>query len=213
MGDLGAGIFEGADGGMSAADPEERERAARAHAGSRCRRRRCRSRSAWSRPSGATHLLDFLDDAAAEGGRMIAQTHCRGISVLLSFEDEAALRPAARVARPACATPRPAAALCSRDAERRRPYVDAATRRELRRVARRRRAGPPARLRGHPRLRARPAAEPDGRRRRARTRCAPRRGDDRPRASIPTASSSSSSRACTRRTRTCCSRRCATRAR
>ena len=31
-------------------------------------------------------LLDFLDEAAAEGARMIAQTHCRGISVLLSLK-------------------------------------------------------------------------------------------------------------------------------
>ena len=35
---------------------------------------------------GAEHLLDFLDEAAAAGGRVIAQTHCRGISVLLSFK-------------------------------------------------------------------------------------------------------------------------------
>ncbi len=31
-------------------------------------------------------MLDFLDDAAAAGGRVIAQTHCRGISVLLSLK-------------------------------------------------------------------------------------------------------------------------------
>ena len=31
-------------------------------------------------------LLDFLDEAAAAGARMIAQTHCRGISVLLSLK-------------------------------------------------------------------------------------------------------------------------------
>ena len=30
--------------------------------------------------------LDLLDDTAAEGGRMFAQTHCRGVSVLLSFK-------------------------------------------------------------------------------------------------------------------------------
>jgi len=35
---------------------------------------------------GAGHLLDFLDEAAAAGGRVIAQTHCRGISVLLSLK-------------------------------------------------------------------------------------------------------------------------------
>ncbi len=31
-------------------------------------------------------LLDFLDEAAAAGGRVIALTHCRGISVLLSLK-------------------------------------------------------------------------------------------------------------------------------
>ena len=36
--------------------------------------------------AGAGHLLDFLDDVAAAGGRAIAQTHCRGISVLLSLK-------------------------------------------------------------------------------------------------------------------------------
>ena len=34
---------------------------------------------------GAGHLLDFLDDVADAGGRAVAQTHCRGISVLLSL--------------------------------------------------------------------------------------------------------------------------------
>ena len=34
----------------------------------------------------AGYLLDFLDEAAAAGARMIAQTHCRGISVLLSLK-------------------------------------------------------------------------------------------------------------------------------
>jgi N-acyl-D-aspartate/D-glutamate deacylase len=34
---------------------------------------------------GAGHLLDFLDGVADAGGRAIAQTHCRGISVLLSL--------------------------------------------------------------------------------------------------------------------------------
>jgi N-acyl-D-aspartate/D-glutamate deacylase len=34
----------------------------------------------------AGHLLDFLDAAAEAGARFIAQTHCRGISVLLSFK-------------------------------------------------------------------------------------------------------------------------------
>jgi N-acyl-D-amino-acid deacylase len=85
MGTLGAGIFEGADGGMMAPDPERRTRALT----------RMRTLAATTRVPmtfgfvairGAGHLLDFLDDAAAGGGRVIAQTHCRGISVLLSFK-------------------------------------------------------------------------------------------------------------------------------
>lgn len=85
MGDLGAGIFEGADGGMSATDPDARERSLG----------RMISLAADTQvpmtfglvaTREAAHLLDFLDDAAAVGGRIIAQTHCRGISVLLSLK-------------------------------------------------------------------------------------------------------------------------------
>jgi N-acyl-D-aspartate/D-glutamate deacylase len=35
---------------------------------------------------GGVEMLDLIDRTAAEGGRMIGQTHCRGISVLLSFK-------------------------------------------------------------------------------------------------------------------------------
>ena len=85
MGDLGAGIFEGADGGMSATDPDAREQSLN----------RMMSLAADTKvpmtfglvaTREAAHLLDFLDDAAAVGGRIIAQTHCRGISVLLSLK-------------------------------------------------------------------------------------------------------------------------------
>ncbi len=37
-------------------------------------------------PSGGPRTLEMLDVIAAEGGRVIGQTHCRGISVLLSFK-------------------------------------------------------------------------------------------------------------------------------
>jgi N-acyl-D-aspartate/D-glutamate deacylase len=36
--------------------------------------------------TGAEQLLGFLDDTAAAGGRAIGQTHCRGISVVLSLK-------------------------------------------------------------------------------------------------------------------------------
>ncbi|MCU1374462.1 MAG: hypothetical protein JWO68_1748 [Actinomycetia bacterium] len=85
MGDLGAGIFEGADGGMNTSDPELGAR-------SLGRMQALAAESQVPMTFGlvatkeAGHLLDFLDDAAAAGARMIAQTHCRGISVLLSLQ-------------------------------------------------------------------------------------------------------------------------------
>jgi len=85
MGDLGTGIFEGADADMSATDPEvrtdglDRMAALAASTGVTMTFGLVATR-------GAGFLIDFLDDAAARGGRMIAQTHCRGISVLLSLK-------------------------------------------------------------------------------------------------------------------------------
>jgi N-acyl-D-aspartate/D-glutamate deacylase len=85
MGELGTGIFEGADADMSATDPEvranglDRMAALAATTGVPMTFGLVATR-------GAGFLIDFLDDAAARGGRMIAQTHCRGISVLLSLK-------------------------------------------------------------------------------------------------------------------------------
>jgi N-acyl-D-amino-acid deacylase len=85
MSSLGSGIFEGADGGMSSPDPDIR-------AGALARMRDLAAEShvpitfGLVATRGAGHLLDFLDEAAAAGGRVIAQTHCRGISVLLSLK-------------------------------------------------------------------------------------------------------------------------------
>jgi N-acyl-D-amino-acid deacylase len=85
MGDLGAGIFEGVDGGMMASDHDERER-------SLARMRDLAVTTQVPITFGfvatkeASRLLDFLDESGAAGGRFIAQTHCRGISVLLSFQ-------------------------------------------------------------------------------------------------------------------------------
>ena len=84
LGELGTGIFETADSGMSAPDPEARARGLD----------RVRHLAAATgvpvtfgmvATRGSDYLLDFLDEAAASGGRCIAQTHCRGISVLLSL--------------------------------------------------------------------------------------------------------------------------------
>src|SRR5579872_2759786 len=87
MSSAGSGIFEGADGGMSSPDADVRAQALG----------RMLQLAATSHvpitfglvaTRGAGHLLDFLDQAAAAGGRVIAQTHCRGISVLLSLKSK-----------------------------------------------------------------------------------------------------------------------------
>jgi N-acyl-D-aspartate/D-glutamate deacylase len=84
MGSLGAGLFEGADAGMSSPDPEVRQRALG----------RMQELSATTgvpitfgmvATRGSGYLLDYLDEAAAAGATLFAQTHCRGISVLLSL--------------------------------------------------------------------------------------------------------------------------------
>ena len=85
MGSLGRGIFEGADAGMSSPDPERRtESLARMQALAADTGVPMTFGLVATR--GAGFLLDFLDDAAAAGARVIAQTHCRGISVLLSLK-------------------------------------------------------------------------------------------------------------------------------
>ena len=124
MGDLGAGIFEGADGGMSSPDPQVRQLALS----------RMIDLAAVSKvpmtfglvaTRGAGYLLDFLDEAAAAGGRVIAQTHCRGISVVLSFKTRVPfdLLPEWREFR---TRPEAEQLRALRDPERRRALVDAA---------------------------------------------------------------------------------------
>jgi N-acyl-D-amino-acid deacylase len=85
MGSMGAGIFETADSGMSDPDPDRRR-----HGLDRIRDLAARTQVPVTfglvATKGSGYLLDFLDDAAASGARCIAQTHCRGISVLLSLK-------------------------------------------------------------------------------------------------------------------------------
>jgi len=124
MREVGHGIFEGADGGMLSADPAERDQAL-----DRVERLAAESgvplTFGFVATSAAGHLLDFLDRAAARGGRVIAQTHCRGISVLLSLRTKLPFdlltswqdlrsQPLATQLR------------ILGDPQRRRPYVDAA---------------------------------------------------------------------------------------
>ena len=127
----GSGIFEGADGAMSSPDPD-----ARAQALGRMRTLAAETRVPITfglmATRGAGYLLDFLDEAAAAGGRVIAQTHCRGISVLLSLKTrlpfdligswhELRARPVAEQLR------------ILADPQSRGPYVDAAVHADYRR--------------------------------------------------------------------------------
>jgi N-acyl-D-amino-acid deacylase len=85
MSRLGTGIFEGADNGMTSSDPE-----VRADGQERMRRLAVDSGVPLTfgfiaTTTGGPQVLDLIDQTGALGGRMIGQTHCRGISVLLSF--------------------------------------------------------------------------------------------------------------------------------
>jgi len=124
MGRLGTGIFEGADAGMSAPDPEVRA-AALDRMGSLAAATGVPMTFGLVATRGAGYLIDFLDDAAARGARMIAQTHCRGISVLLSLRTRLPfdLLPAWSDLR---ALPVDAQLAVLSDPDRRRTYVAAA---------------------------------------------------------------------------------------
>jgi N-acyl-D-aspartate/D-glutamate deacylase len=124
MGDLGAGIFEGADGEMSSPDPELRDRSLKRMTDLAVTTQ-VPMTFGFVATSTAGYLLDFLDDAADAGGRLIAQTHCRGISVLLSFKTRLPfdLLDAWRDFR---VLPDAEQLRVLRDPERRQPLVDAA---------------------------------------------------------------------------------------
>jgi len=85
MADEGVGMLEGGAEGVLAADPSVRARAAD---------RMVALASATGVPvtmgiiatdPGGREMLALIDRVAAAGGRMIGQSHCRGINVLLSF--------------------------------------------------------------------------------------------------------------------------------
>ena len=86
MGDVGAGIFEG--GAENVLSPD---RALREEAWERTRALAVDTgvpltAGVIATNPGGYEMLDLIDSVAAAGGRMIGQTHCRGISVLLSFK-------------------------------------------------------------------------------------------------------------------------------
>ncbi len=86
MGDLGAGIFEGGAEGITSPDPALREQA--------CDRMRALAvetgvtltSGVIATNPGGYEMIELIDSIAAAGGRMIGQSHCRGISVLLGFK-------------------------------------------------------------------------------------------------------------------------------
>ena len=121
MGDLGAGIFETADGGMLA--PRRRRARGLADAGT----------ASCAAETQVPMTFGFVADAkrrpaprlprrgrrprAAASSR---QTHCRGISVLLSFQHRAAVRPARRRGASSARGPRPSSSgRCATTRERR----------------------------------------------------------------------------------------------
>jgi N-acyl-D-aspartate/D-glutamate deacylase len=124
LGDLGTGIFETADSAMSDPDPDQRARGL-----DRVRRLASDTQVPVTfgmvATRGSDYLLDFLDEAAASGGRCIAQTHCRGISVLLSLRTRL---PFDLIGSWADLRDRPLGEQLTvlGHPERRRPYVDAA---------------------------------------------------------------------------------------
>jgi N-acyl-D-aspartate/D-glutamate deacylase len=85
LGELGVGIFEGGTEEMLSPNPQLRE-----EAWSHVRRIAVvqgvpMTAGLIATASGGRQMLERIDALAMEGGRMIGQSHCRGINVLLSF--------------------------------------------------------------------------------------------------------------------------------
>jgi N-acyl-D-aspartate/D-glutamate deacylase len=86
MGRLGTGMLEGGTEGMLSPDPEVGDETWR-----HIRRIAVElgvpiTAGLIATEAGGRAMLERIDALAAEGGRMIGQSHCRGISVLLSFK-------------------------------------------------------------------------------------------------------------------------------
>ena len=124
LGAMGAGIFETADSGMSDPDPDRR-RQGLDRISDLAARTQVPITFGLVATKGSGYLLDFLDEAARSGGRCIAQTHCRGISVLLSLKTRLPfdLIPEWATLR---GLPTGEQLRILADPERRRPYVEAA---------------------------------------------------------------------------------------
>ena len=86
MSDLGCGIIEGALEGINDDDPDIRSRAWNDMRSIVVDLGVPITAGLVATTTGGRHMLDLIDWLAAQGGRMIGQTHCRGISVLLGFK-------------------------------------------------------------------------------------------------------------------------------
>jgi N-acyl-D-amino-acid deacylase len=85
MGDLGVGIFEGGAEDVLSTDPERRALAHRRMIDLAVETQVTLTSGLVSTNPGGYEMLGLIDSIAAVGGRMIGQSHCRGINVLLSF--------------------------------------------------------------------------------------------------------------------------------
>ena len=86
MAELGVGILEGGTEDMLSPDPERREETWRHVRQIAVEQGVPMTAGLIATASGGRAMLERIDALAAEGGRMTGQSHCRGISVLLSFE-------------------------------------------------------------------------------------------------------------------------------
>ncbi|HEX7094313.1 MAG TPA: amidohydrolase family protein, partial [Acidimicrobiales bacterium] len=86
MSDLGVGTIEGAFEGVNEDDPDVRMQAWRDVASVAVDLGVPVTMGMVATTTGGRHVLDMIDWIAARGGRVIGQTHCRGISVLLGFK-------------------------------------------------------------------------------------------------------------------------------
>src|SRR5579859_538519 len=86
MGDLGTGIFEGGAEGVLSEDPAVRELAAQRMRSLAVETGVPLTGGVIATNPGGYEMLALIDSIASAGGRMIGQTHCRGISVLLGFK-------------------------------------------------------------------------------------------------------------------------------
>ena len=86
MGELGAGLLEIAPEGPGALEGLSPERVFERIASLAVETRVPLTFGLIATRPGGLELLDWIDSTAARGGRLIGQTHCRGISVLMSFK-------------------------------------------------------------------------------------------------------------------------------